>query len=90
MKPGLGRLAVQAARSDRPSELDSEKSGLHIVPISLRYSSGTPNSAVRSQSSSGGDRRRPYLDEGSSKQAAKSLTAQVKSALVQLHQRPSQ
>lgn len=91
MKPGLGRLAVQAARSDRPSELDSEKSGLHIVPISLRYSSGTPKFRCEVSILIGeAIAVAPYLDEGSSKQAAKSLTAQVKSALVQLHQRPSQ
>ncbi len=90
MKPGLGRLAIQAARSDRPSDSTAEASGLHIVPISLRYSSGTPKFRCDVSILIGeAIAVKPYLDEGSSKKAAKSLMARVKSALAALHQRVS-
>jgi len=100
MKPGLGRLAIQAVRSqaNREQPLDEQNhehtsneatpaSRLQIVPISIRYSSGTPTfrcdvsvciaEAIAVQ---------PHLDQAGSKQAAKSLMAQVKSALTALHQ----
>ncbi|NMG57286.1 1-acyl-sn-glycerol-3-phosphate acyltransferase [Geitlerinema sp. P-1104] len=91
IKPGLGRLAIQAARSDRPSNPTNGASGLHIIPISLRYSSGTPrfrcDVSIEIGQAIG---VQPYLNEGSSKQAAKSLMAHVKSALAELHQPLSQ
>ena len=91
MKPGLGRLAVQAARSDRPSDLASGNSRLHIVPISLRYSSGTPSFRCDVSIEIGeAIAVQPYLNDGSSKQAAKALMTRVKSALVDLHQPLSQ
>lgn len=102
MKPGLGRLAIQAVRSQGNRESGEQDSGadhhsptaesgqprLRIVPISIRYSSGTPTFRCDVSVCIGeAIAVHPDLDAASAKQAAKALMAQVKSALVALHQR---
>lgn len=80
MKPGLGRLAVQAERQ-------GDDLNLCIVPMSLRYSSGTPRWRCEVSVQIGeAIAVAPHVAENKgSKQAAKSLMEMVRSRLETLH-----
>ncbi|MBO9999505.1 MAG: 1-acyl-sn-glycerol-3-phosphate acyltransferase [Cyanobacteria bacterium SID2] len=78
IKPGLGRLAMQA-EEQRP-DLD-----IHIVPMSIRYSTGTPTWRCDVRVRIGESiEARDYFN-GSVKKSAKKLTAQLRERLDILH-----
>lgn len=79
MKPGLGRLAIQA---ERQANLD-----IQVVPISLRYDTGTPRWRCQVSVRIGEPISvASYLKEGGSKQAAKALMNAIRGAASDLHQ----
>ncbi|WP_017662336.1 lysophospholipid acyltransferase family protein [Baaleninema simplex] len=79
MKPGLGRLAMQVLEQHPDTEI-------HVVPISLRYSTGTPKwrCDVRVRIAEAMDVN-DYFD-GAPKRSAKRLMADLQDRLKVLHE----